>query len=120
VVSGGELAGRSRIRLLYQKEPAMSRNMHHITTSVLLGLAVHGVFATAFLLPAATGAAAQADPRTMQLRLLCARLSGDLTSPGGVAAFRRCLTRDPVNEIKRDNNLGGGSHTTPDRQPPKQ
>jgi hypothetical protein len=97
----------------------MSRNVHHVATSVLLGLALQGAFATAFLFPAATGAAAQADPRTMQLRLLCARLSGDLTSPGGIAAFRRCLTRDPVNEIKRDNNLGG-SHPTPDRQPPKQ
>jgi hypothetical protein len=40
--------------------------------------------------------------------LLCAQLSGDLTDPGGIAAFRRCLTtHDPLGEIKRDNNIGG-------------
>ena len=43
-----------------------------------------------------------------QLRLLCAQLSGDLTDPGGIAAFRRCLTtHDPLGEMKRDNNIGG-------------
>src|SRR5580693_8086948 len=52
-------------------------------------------------------AAAQDDARTRQLRLLCAQLSGDLTDPGGMAAFRRCLTaHDPANEIRRDNNIG--------------
>jgi hypothetical protein len=57
----------------------------------------------------AGGAAAQDDARTRQLRLLCAQLSGDLTDPGGIAAFRRCLTtHDPVGEIRRDNNIGGG------------
>lgn len=55
-------------------------------------------------------AAAQDDARTRQLRLLCAQLSGDLTDPGGIAAFRRCLTtRDPVGEIHRDNDIGGST-----------
>jgi hypothetical protein len=45
------------------------------------------------------------DARTKQLRLLCARLSGDLTEPGGIAAFRRCLTQEPRGEILRDNNI---------------
>jgi hypothetical protein len=62
-------------------------------------------------------ATAQDDARTKQLRLLCAQLSGDLTDPGGIAAFRRCLTtRDPVGEIRRDNNIGGGAAApAPDR-----
>ena len=46
--------------------------------------------------------------RMKQLRLLCAQLSGDLTEPGGIAAFRRCLTtHDPLNEMRRDNGIGG-------------
>ncbi|HTA64087.1 MAG TPA: hypothetical protein VK753_01160 [Xanthomonadaceae bacterium] len=50
---------------------------------------------------------AQDDARTKQLRLLCAQLSGDLSDPGGIAAFRRCLTaKDPLNEIRKDNNIG--------------
>jgi hypothetical protein len=57
---------------------------------------------TAAILPAI----AQDDARTRQLRILCAQLSGDLTDPGGIAAFKRCLTRDPINEIRRDNNIG--------------
>lgn len=61
---------------------------------ILLGL-------TVAILPAA----AEDDARTKQLRLLCAQLSGDLTEPGGLAAFRRCLTQDPLGEIRRDNNL---------------
>jgi hypothetical protein len=40
-------------------------------------------------LGAADGAAAQDDARMRQLRLLCAQLSGDLTDPGGIAAFQR-------------------------------
>ncbi len=53
-------------------------------------------------------AAAQDDARMKQLRLLCAQLSGDLTEPDGMAAFRRCLTtHDPLGEIKRNNGLGG-------------
>jgi hypothetical protein len=52
---------------------------------------------------------AQDDARTRQLKLLCAQLSGDLTDPGGIAAFRRCLTtHNPLGEIRRDNNIGGG------------
>ncbi len=51
-------------------------------------------------------ASADDDARMKQLRLLCARLSGDLTDPGGIAAFRRCLTtKNPLNEIRRDNNI---------------
>jgi hypothetical protein len=51
-------------------------------------------------------ASAEDDARMKQLRLLCARLSGDLTDPGGMAAFRRCLsTHDPIREIRRDNNV---------------
>lgn len=46
--------------------------------------------------------------RMKQLRLLCVQLSGDLTEPGGIAAFRRCLTtHNPLNEIRRDNGIGG-------------
>jgi hypothetical protein len=49
---------------------------------------------------------AEDDARMKQLRLLCARLSGDLTDPAGLAAFRRCLnTHDPISEIRRDNNV---------------
>lgn len=56
----------------------------------------------------AMASAAQDDARMKRLRLLCAQLSGDLTDPGGIAAFRRCLTsHDPLGEIKRDNNVGG-------------
>lgn len=53
--------------------------------------------------------AAQDDARMKQLRLLCAQLSGgDLSEPGSIAAFRRCLTtHDPLGEIKRSNGLGG-------------
>jgi len=69
-------------------------------------------------------AAAQEDARTRQLRLLCAQLSGDLSEPGGMAAFRRCLsTRDPVGEIRRDNNIGAARPMQMDRPaaaPPKQ
>jgi hypothetical protein len=68
-------------------------------------------FSTAFLLPAmlmATPARADDSLRMKQLRLLCVQLSGDLTEPGGIAAFRRCLsTHDPLNEIRRDNGIGG-------------
>jgi outer membrane protein OmpA-like peptidoglycan-associated protein len=61
-------------------------------------------------LPIAQPAAAQDDAQTRQLRLLCAQLSGDLTEPGGMAAFQRCLTtHDPAGEIRRDNNIGSGA-----------
>ena len=51
-------------------------------------------------------ASADDDARMKQLRLLCAQLSGDLTDPGGIAKFRRCLTtQNPLNEIRRDNNI---------------
>jgi hypothetical protein len=51
-------------------------------------------------------ASADDDARMRQLRLLCAQLSGDLTDPGGIAKFRRCLTtQNPLNEIRRDNNI---------------
>jgi hypothetical protein len=46
------------------------------------------------------------DARLKQLKLLCVQLSGDLTEPGGMAAFQRCLeTHDPLGEIRRNNNL---------------
>jgi hypothetical protein len=70
---------------------------------------------------AATGgpASAQDDARMRQLRLLCAQLSGDLADPGGIAAFRRCLTtHDPLQEIRRDNNLGGAPLDRPNATPP--
>jgi hypothetical protein len=57
-------------------------------------------------LAAAGPSAAEDDARTKQLRLLCTQLSGDLTEPGGLAAFRRCMTRDPVGAMK-DNAFGG-------------
>jgi hypothetical protein len=62
-------------------------------------------------------ACAQDDARTRQLRLLCAQLSGDLTDPGGIAAFRRCLsTHNPLGEIARDNNIGARAPAVaPDR-----
>jgi hypothetical protein len=64
-------------------------------------------------------ASAQDDARMRQLRLLCAQLSGDLTDPGGIAAFRRCLTtHDPLQEIRRDNNLGGTLPDRPNAAPP--
>jgi outer membrane protein assembly factor BamB len=67
--------------------------------------------AALFLLPAIlTALPAQADDslRMKQLRLLCVQLSGDLTEPGGIAAFRRCLTtHNPLNEMRRDNGIGG-------------
>jgi len=50
-------------------------------------------------------ASAQDDARTKQLQLLCTQLSGDLTDPGGMAAFRRCLNGDPIDEIRRDNHI---------------
>jgi CHAT domain-containing protein/tetratricopeptide (TPR) repeat protein len=64
-------------------------------------------------------AAAEDDARTKQLRLLCAQLSGDLTDPGGMAAFRRCLTtHNPIDEIRRDNNIGGVPADRPSAAPP--
>ena len=61
-------------------------------------------------------AVAQDDARTKQLRLLCAMLSGDLTDPGGIAAFRRCLTtRNPVGEMRGDNLVGAGASPPADR-----
>ena len=60
-------------------------------------------------------ASADDDARMKQLRLLCAQLSGDLTDPGGIAKFRRCLTtKDPLNEIRRDNNIAGSNRPPPD------
>jgi hypothetical protein len=43
------------------------------------------------------------DARTARLRLLCAQISGDLTEPGGIAEFRRCLNaRDPVAAMRQN------------------
>jgi hypothetical protein len=63
-------------------------------------------------------ASGEDDARTKQLRLLCARLSGDLTEPGGIAAFRRCLTQEPLGEIRRDNNIAAPPLDTPNAPPP--
>ena len=69
------------------------------------------LFAALILLPtmfSVTPAQADDSLRMKQLRLLCVQLSGDLTEPGGIAAFRRCLsTHNPLNEIARDNGIGG-------------
>jgi len=81
------------------------------------GLAI-SLLALLIMASLATGrpALAQDDTRTKQLRLLCATLSGDLTDPGGIAAFRRCLTaRDPLNEIRRDNQIGTDAKQTAGR-----
>jgi hypothetical protein len=67
------------------------------------------------ILAAPRFAAAEEDARTKQLRLLCAQLSGDLTEPGGIAAFRRCLTQDPLSAMRR--NAFGTAETAP--QPPQ-
>jgi hypothetical protein len=65
-------------------------------------------------------ASAQDDARMKQLRLLCVRLSGDLTDPGGMAAFRRCLTtHNPLNEIRRDNNIAAAPSDRPNAAPPE-
>jgi hypothetical protein len=63
-------------------------------------------------------AIADESTRTKQLRLLCVQLSGDLTEPGGIAAFRRCLSaHDPLAEAARQNNIGhiGGMRGFTDR-----
>ena len=79
---------------------------------ILTALAAAAFFATAGL------ARAEDDARTKQLRLLCAQLSGDLTDPGGIAAFRRCLTQDPLGEIRRDNNIAAQPPDRPNAAPP--
>jgi hypothetical protein len=48
------------------------------------------------------------DAATRRARLLCSILGEDLTEPGGLAAFRRCLAaHDPLAEAARPNNVGG-------------
>jgi hypothetical protein len=43
------------------------------------------------------------DARTAKLRVLCAQISGDLTEPGGIAQFRRCMTaHDPVAAMRQN------------------
>ena len=40
---------------------------------------------------------------TAQQRLLCVQLSGDLTDPGGLAEFRRCMNSShPIAALKRN------------------
>jgi hypothetical protein len=77
------------------------------------------VLAAGCALIVATGlACGEDDARMKQLKLLCVQLSGDLTEPGGMAAFRRCLeTHDPLGEIRRDNNLAPPSDR-PNAAPP--
>jgi hypothetical protein len=87
------------------------------TAAVSIGIKKNAQWARALLLLLAEGwgvipgtAAAQDDAKTKQLRLLCAQLSGDLTEPGGMAAFQRCLTtHNPTEEIRRDNNVGSAA-----------
>ena len=68
------------------------------------------------LLCLASSATAQDDARTRQLKLLCVQLSGDLTEPGGLAAFKRCLaTHDPLGEIKRHAINNGRTSQPADR-----
>jgi hypothetical protein len=87
-----------------KRNPRIARAL---VSSALTGLVVIALTALA------TAALAQDDARTKQLRLLCAQLSGDLTEPGGIQAFRRCLSsKDPLNEIRKDNNIGQGVRTT--------
>jgi hypothetical protein len=84
--------------------------LHHI----LLALPVAWAAATMM-----GSASAQEDPRLQQLKLLCVQLSGDLTEPGGMAAFQRCLdTHDPLGEIRRNNNIGRATPDRPDAAPP--
>jgi hypothetical protein len=63
-------------------------------------------------------ALAQDDARTRQLRLLCSLLSGDLTEPGGAAAFRRCMERAPVDAIRENNNIAVEPLDRPMAAPP--
>jgi PQQ-like domain len=82
----------------------MTRSMWNKDWLLTLLLVLTG----ASLLVAPAHAQSSDSLRMKQLRLLCVQLSGDLTEPGGLAAFRRCLsTHDPIGEIKRDNGLGG-------------
>jgi hypothetical protein len=85
-----------------------------IATSLSAGSAVIAVA----VITMAELASAQDDARTRQLRLLCAQLSGDLTDPGGMAAFRRCMTRDPLDEIRRNNNIAAEPADRPNAAPP--
>lgn len=77
-----------------------------LSAAALLGL---------FLVPLTVEA--EDDARTKQLRLLCAQLSGDLTEPGGIAAFRRCLNEDPLSAMRK--NVFGVPETGPPPEPPK-
>jgi hypothetical protein len=84
-------------------EPVMSARMRPVSN---LPRAFALLSAGLVLVMTSGLARADDDARMKQLRLLCARLSGDLTDPGGIAAFRRCLTtHNPLNEIRRDNNI---------------
>jgi hypothetical protein len=76
----------------------MGCSLRRSASLVLLAAGIVAVLAIAV--------SAEDDAHMKQLRLLCARLSGDLTDPGGMAAFRRCLsTHDPISEIRRNNNV---------------
>jgi hypothetical protein len=87
--------------------------------SLLLPCLVALLLVSILVTTAGIAAARADDARMKQLRLLCARLSGDLTDPGGMAAFRRCLTtRDPLREIRRDNNIAAPADR-PNAAPPK-
>lgn len=97
------------------RTPATSRLFSYFETSNGCAACL-AALPIAALLAMGARAAAEDDARTKQLRLLCATLSGDLTDPGGIAAFRRCLTaHNPVDEIRRDNNIGTNTPPVQDR-----
>ena len=66
------------------------------TWAVVAGAALAGLIALA---PSSSARAMT----TAQQRLLCVQLGGDLTDPGGMAEFRRCMNaRHPIEALKRN------------------
>jgi outer membrane protein OmpA-like peptidoglycan-associated protein len=60
-----------------------------------MGLNTAGTFSILLWLATSAAVFAQAPPDA-QRRLLCAQLGGDLTDPGEMAAFKRCLANAPA------------------------
>jgi hypothetical protein len=56
-------------------------------------LAASGIAFLAAILP---GSSQAQDPDLVRRRILCALLGGDLSEPGGIAAFQRCLANSPA------------------------
>jgi hypothetical protein len=59
-------------------------------------LAASGVAVLAAVLP---GSSQAQDPDPARPRMLCALLGGDLSEPGGIAAFQRCLANPPAPRL---------------------